>query len=110
MPSGGATHVVSDANFDQEVLKSAEPVVVDFFAEWCGPCKAMAPVFERAAAEFEPNFRFLKVDTDKEQALAAQYGISSIPTLMIFRRGAPVAQCAGLMDSGALRTWLQQNA
>ena len=67
----------------------------------------MTPIFEKAAAEFEPNMRFLKVDTDAEQSIAAQYGISSIPTLMIFRHGAVVAQRAGAMDATTLRNWLR---
>ena len=95
------------ANFDKHVNRSDLPVVVDFWAEWCGPCKAMAPAFEKVAAEFEPEMRFLKVDTGAERSLAAQYNIRSIPTLMIFRRGAIVAQQAGAMDSGSLRNWLR---
>ena len=70
----------------------------------------MAPVYEKAAAEFEPEFRFLKVDTDAESALASQYGIRSIPTLMLFKNGSVAAQRAGAMDANSLRTWLRQNA
>jgi len=84
--------------------------VVDFWAAWCGPCRAMAPAYERVAAELEPGVRFLKVDTEAEQALAAQYNIRSIPTLMLFRNGQMVAQRAGASDAQSLKEWIRQNA
>ena len=96
--------------FPKHVEKSDIPVVVDFWAEWCGPCKMMAPVYERVAAELEPQFRFLKVDTEAEPALAAKYGIRSIPTLMVFKRGAIAAQRAGASDAQSLKNWLRQHA
>jgi thioredoxin 2 len=106
----GHPAAASAASFAKQIEASDVPVVVDFWAEWCGPCKMMAPVYERVAAELEPAFRFLKVDTEAETALAAQYGIRNIPTLMIFRRGAVVAQQAGALDAGRLRSWLSQYA
>jgi thioredoxin 2 len=93
--------------FSKHVQQNDIPVVVDFWAEWCGPCKMMAPVYERVAAELEPNFRFLKVDTEAEPGLAAQYGIRSIPTLMVFKNGTVAAQRAGASDASSLRSWLQ---
>jgi thioredoxin 2 len=96
--------------FPKHIQQNDIPVVVDFWAEWCGPCKMMAPVYEKVAAEFEPQFRFLKVDTESEPALAARYNVRSIPTLMLFKNGALTAQRAGASDAHSLRNWLQQNA
>jgi thioredoxin 2 len=97
-------------NFAKQIQSNDIPVVVDFWAEWCGPCKMMAPIFDKVAAELEPEFRFLKVDTEAESPLAAQYGIRSIPTMMMFRKGKMVAQQAGAVDAGRLRSWLRQHA
>ena len=106
----GGSMAATAGTFDKIVQRTDIPVVVDFWAEWCGPCKAMAPFFERAAAELEPDFRFLKVDTEAERSLAARYDIRSIPTLMLFRKGAVVAQRAGAMDRQSLVAWARQAA
>ena len=100
----------SAASFATHVSRNDIPVVADFWAEWCGPCKMMAPAYERVAAEMEPEVRFLKVDTEAEQQLAAQYNIRSIPTVMLFRGGKLVAQRAGASDARSLRDWISQNA
>jgi thioredoxin 2 len=96
------------ANFAKHIARNDVPVVVDFWADWCGPCKMMAPVFERVAAEMEPDIRFLKLDTESEPEIANRYRIQGIPTLMVFRKGRPIAQRAGAMDSATLRAWLTQ--
>ncbi|MGY4435177.1 thioredoxin 2 [Bradyrhizobium sp. F1.13.1] len=101
---------VSARSFATHIQRNDIPVVVDFWAAWCGPCKAMAPVFERAAGEFEPELRFLKVDTEAEAELSARYNIQSIPTLMLFHRGKVVAQRAGAVSVEVLRDWLRQHA
>jgi thioredoxin 2 len=100
---------ITTARFATQIERNDIPVLVDFWAEWCGPCKAMAPIFDRLAAEFEPHVRFLKVDTEAEPELAACYGIRGIPTLILFRKGKVVAQRAGATDAHSLRAWLRQH-
>jgi thioredoxin 2 len=104
----GAPAATTTAGFGKQVDRNDIPVVADFWAEWCGPCHAMAPSFARVAAEMEPKMRFLKVDTEAEPALAARYQIRSIPTLIVFRGGKIVGQRAGAMDAGTLKAWLGQ--
>lgn len=102
----GHPHGVDAARFDKHVARDDIPVVVDFWADWCGPCHAMAPAYEAAAKALEPQFRFLKVDTEANPDLAQRYGIRSIPTLMVFRGGKLAAQQAGAMPAEALKAWL----
>ena len=100
---------VSQAMFDRMLSKSDIPLVVDFWAEWCGPCKMMAPIFEQTAQQIEPRARLLKVDTEAEQALSARYQIRSIPTLMVFSAGKEVARVSGALDQSSLLAWINQN-
>jgi thioredoxin 1 len=107
MPSGAATLSVSDANFDQEVLKSSEPVVVDFFAEWCGPCKAMAPALEAVAADMKGKVKVAKLDVDQNPSVTQQYAIQAMPTMMIFKGGKKVAERVGaLTQKKQLQDWI----
>ena len=85
---------ITDDSFQAEVLESERPVVVDFWAAWCGPCRVMSPILEELAAE-RPDLRVVKVDVDANQAVAARYGVLSMPTFMVFRDGAPVGQIVG---------------
>ena len=98
------------ANFDSHVSRSGIPVLVDFWAPWCGPCRTMAPAFAQAAQQLEPEFRLAKVNTEEEQQLAARFGIRSIPTLALFRDGHEVARQAGAMDAGSLMRWARSHA
>lgn len=93
---------VTELNFDAEVLKSAIPVVVDFWAAWCGPCKMIAPLVEEIAQEYAGKVKVCKLDVDANQSLAAKYGIRSIPSLLIFKDGSVVNQVIGAVPKGQL--------
>ena len=97
---------LTSANFDQHVAKSGVPVVVDFWAPWCGPCRMMARAFEEAATRVEPAARFAKLNTDEAQDIAGRYGIRSIPTLIVFKDGREVARQPGAMGLDALTRWV----
>jgi thioredoxin 1 len=95
-------NTVTEQTFDQEVLQSEQPVIVDFWAEWCGPCHAVAPVLEKIADERQGELRVVKVNIDEEQGLAQRYGIVSIPTMVLFKGGEPAAAAIGAQPKGAL--------
>ena len=100
----GSAVNLTESNFEQEVLKSNVPVLVDFWAEWCGPCRALAPIVEELAVELQGKMKVAKLDVDAAQDLAGQYNVMSIPTLLIFKNGEPVEQMVGAMPKAQLMT------
>ena len=98
---------VSDATFEAQVLKSTRPVLVDFWAEWCGPCKSIAPILEQIAIEYQDRIEIAKVDVEGSQSTAMKYGIRSIPTLMLFRDGVVEAQHVGIISREQLQKLLE---
>jgi thioredoxin 1 len=110
IPMGANTHTVTDKSFAADVLQSAEPVVVDFWAPWCGPCRMIAPALEEIATEMAGKVKIAKVNVDENQEIAAQYGIRSIPTLMIFKDGKLAATKVGAGSKSDLSKWIQTSA
>jgi len=101
---------LTQENFATEVLQSPKPVLVDFWAEWCGPCKALTPILDELATEYDGRVRFGKVNVDEHQALASQYGVQNIPTLLILDKGQVVEQFVGLRSKRDLKARLDRVA
>ncbi len=106
----GKPVALDEARFDSFIGRNELPVLVDFWADWCGPCHAMAPAFERAAGELKTRVRFAKLNTEDAQQVAARFGIRSIPTLILFRGGSEVARVSGAMDARSIASWVLRHS
>ncbi|WP_349359070.1 thioredoxin [Stappia sp.] len=102
-----ATAVVTDESFENDVLKAAGPVVVDFWAEWCGPCKMIAPALEELSNEMDGEVTIAKLNIDENQNIAMKYGVRSIPTLIMFKDGEPVSTQIGAAPKNKLADWIK---
>lgn len=100
---------ITDASFDTDVLKSDKPVLVDFWAEWCGPCKMIAPILEEVAKEYDGKLQIAKMDVDANEAVPAKFGIRGIPTLILFKNGTAAAQKVGMLAKGQLTSFIDSN-
>ncbi len=105
-----ATQKIDASNFNSDVLGSEVPVVVDFWAEWCGPCKAIGPSLEEISDEMDGKVKITKVNIDENPDIAAQYGVRSIPTLVLFKDGAPASMQVGAKPKNALVDWINETA
>ncbi|GFM35469.1 thioredoxin [Desulfovibrio psychrotolerans] len=101
---------VTDGNFDAEILKSSIPALVDFWAPWCGPCRAMGPVIDELAAEFEGKVRIAKMNVDENPATPSKYGIRAIPTIILFKNGEVVEQITGAVSKSSIKDMISQKA
>ena len=106
----GKPVALDEARFDSFIGRNELPVLVDFWADWCGPCHAMAPAFERAAGELKTRVRFAKLNTEDAQPVAARFGIRSIPTLILFRGAREVARVSGAMDARSIASWVLRHS
>lgn len=100
---------VTDQNFDDEVINSDKPVLVDYWAEWCGPCKAIAPVLDDVASEYADTVKITKLNIEENPSMASKYGIRSIPTLLLFKGGEVVSQHSGSLSKAELKAFLDSN-